>query len=74
MFQHLFLFSTIDFGEKEGSFDGWCLLQAFKKKAEQIGVHYIKGDCQRIDVDVDSKVNGVTVSTIDLKLSLMAIS
>ena len=50
----------VDSGDKEGSFDGWCLLQTLKKKAEHIGVTYIKGTCDTIDVT--SKVNGITVS------------
>ena len=45
----------------EGWFDGWSLLFAFQKKALSLGVEYINGNCEI--VDIGSKVNGVEIKT-----------
>ncbi|XP_065647289.1 FAD-dependent oxidoreductase domain-containing protein 1 [Hydra vulgaris] len=35
----------------EGWFDGWSLLQAFRKKAVSLGVDYINGHCTHININ-----------------------
>lgn len=43
----------------EGWFDPWTLLNAFKKKALSMGVHYIQGEV--VGADVQSTVRSVQV-------------
>ena len=52
---------NLDRGDKEGSFDGYSLTQAFKKKNQQLGVDYIRGECT--DITVTSKIDSVNVIT-----------
>jgi len=37
----------------EGWFDGWGLLQAFRKKARSLGAEYVKGEVAEIERDAD---------------------
>jgi glycine/D-amino acid oxidase-like deaminating enzyme len=45
----------------EGWFDGWGLLQAFRKKARALGAEYVKGEVAAIERDGD------TISAVRLK-------
>lgn len=49
------------FDKREGWFDGWSLLSSFQKKAIQLGVDYIKGTCDK--VNIGSRVRSVHVTT-----------
>jgi hypothetical protein len=39
--------------ENEGWFDPWCLLTAFKRKAQSLGVKYIQGEVTGFDFLTD---------------------
>jgi len=45
----------------EGWFDGWTLLQAFRRKARSLGAKFIAGDVIRLDV-ADGRVHGVRLA------------
>jgi len=45
----------------EGWFDGWGLLQAFRKKARSLGAEYVKGEVAEVERD------GATITAVRLK-------